>query len=45
MESNVYNSLFYGKYNSSMLKAYYNFVIDDLRNYGPIYKQILAYNV
>ena len=45
LESNVYNSLFYGKYNSSMLKAYYNFVIDDLRNYGPIYKQILAYNV
>lgn len=33
------------KLNPDMLKAYYNYVIDDIRNYGPIYKQIVSYNV
>ena len=29
----------------TMLKVYYNYVIDDIRNHGPIYNQILSYNV
>ncbi len=33
------------KLNPDVLKAYYNYVIDDIRNYGPIYKQIVSYNV
>lgn len=31
--------------NPLVLKAYYNYVIDDIRNYGPIYNQIINYNV
>lgn len=27
------------------LQAYYNYVIDDIRNHGPIYNQILSFNV
>ena len=33
------------KLDPSVLKAYYNYVIDDIRNHGPIYNQILSYNV
>lgn len=28
-----------------VLQAYYNYVIDDIRNHGPIYNQILSFNV
>nr|DAO79793.1 MAG TPA: hypothetical protein [Caudoviricetes sp.] len=28
-----------------VLKAYYNYVIDDIKNHGPIYNQIINYNV
>lgn len=33
------------KLDPDVLKAYYNYVIDDFRNQGSIYNQILSYNV
>lgn len=33
------------KLDPSVLKAYYNYIIDDIINHGPIYNQILSYNV
>lgn len=40
-----YTYYYKNKLNPDVLKAYYNYVIDDIRNYGPIYKQIVSYNV
>lgn len=40
-----YTPYYKNKLDSSVLKAYYNYVIDDIRNHGPIYNQIFSYNV
>lgn len=40
-----YTYYYKNKLNPDVLKAYYNYVIDDIRNYGPIYNQIVSYNV
>lgn len=40
-----YTYYYKNKLNPDVLKAYYNYVIDDIKNYGPIYKQIVSYNV
>ena len=42
---NKYMHYFKNALDPTLLKAYYNYVIDDIRNYGPIYKQIVSYNV
>ena len=46
MENYKSHILYYkNELDPSVLKAYYNYVIDDIRNHGPIYNQIISYNV
>lgn len=42
---NSYAPYYKNELDPDVLKAYYNYVIDDIKNYGPIYKQIVSYNV